>query len=116
MESRLPLASKCRSSSSSITPEALPRPPEVTAGIIQFTRPGVVSNRRGPRFRPLLPGPPEPRPPLRRSVLRGRHHHRHLLPADLPLPAAAPAQRALLRLRGGGPGGGLPSVFALPAG
>ena len=49
---------------------------ELTAGFFQFSAPGVVSKGRGPRFRPLLPRAPHPRPPLRRALLRGRHDDR----------------------------------------
>ena len=110
-ESPCPRRSRCRSASSSIANE---QASELTAGFFQFSRSGVVSKRHGPRFRPLLSRPSEPGSPLRRALLRRRHDDRHLLPPDLSLADAALAQRALLRLRRRGAGGGLPALSALP--
>ena len=67
------------------------------------------------RSRPLLPRRAEPRRPLRRLVLRGGPHDRHLLPAELPGGHAEAGQRRLLPVRRGRPAARVPGVQALPA-
>ena len=55
-----------------------------------------------------------PRCFLRRAVLPGRPHHRHLLPADLPGPEAATEERRILPHRPCRPGRRLSSLQAVP--
>ena len=57
-----------------------------------------------------------PRCPLRRSAVRGRQNHRHLLPADLPGAHPEVRECVVLSLRRGGPGGRLSPLPAVPAG
>ena len=73
--------------------------------------------RRGrARRRAALPGRGQQGSPLRRGVLHRGDLDRHLLPAVLPGDHAEAGEHAVLPQRGGGPGGGLPGLQAVPPG
>ena len=88
------------------------------AGIVE----GVSQNSTitggvaGARRRAALPGRGQQGPPLRRRVLHRGDLDRHLLPAVLPGDHAEAGEHAVLPQRGGGPGGGLPGLQAVPPG
>ena len=68
-----------------------------------------------PGRRVLLPGRQGPRPALRRGLLHRRAHHRHLLPPLLPGAHPGLRQRDLPPDVGGGTGGRVPGLQAVPA-
>ena len=77
---------------------------------------GGPSPAAGARRRAALPGRGQQGPPLRRRVLHRGDLDRHLLPPVLPGDHAEAGEHAVLPQRGGGPGGGLPGLQAVPPG
>ena len=92
------------------------RPPTAMSQFRQSSAPrmghtGVRARRPGP----LLPRRAVARPALRRVVRHRRDLDRHLLPAELPGPHAAPAQRPLPADGRRRPAGRVPRLQAVPA-
>src|SRR5580658_1788173 len=84
----------------------------------KMARPRRRTRHNADHARPerLLPGPPRPRRPLRRTLLHRRDLDRDLLPADLPGATAQARELSVPALGRRGPGGGVPRLSALPAG
>ena len=78
--------------------------------------PRRVWSCHGSEPRSLLPSRVGPRRPPRRAVLHVREDDGHLLPPDLPRPAAEVGELRVRLDRGSRTGGGLPTLPAVPAG